>query len=376
MARAGGIAAAVAILAGAAAAQPSPAPTPAPVRTPVDYTADASWLCRPGRRDSCAVNLDVLEVQPSGARKVVAFKAAINPPIDCFYVYPTVSQQPGPYSDLTVDKEEAAVARVQIARFASRCRVFAPMYRQLTGPGLSKSLQPGSGPIDWAPPYLDVRDAWRDYLARDNHGRGVVIIGHSQGSILLARLIANEVDGRPVAKKMVSALLPGHPAIAVPQGGEVGGLFKTTPLCRAPGQVGCVVVFSSYASEDNSDHRVFGADPGQGQVAACINPGAPGGGSAKLTAYFPKPKTAPEADPPFVEGVDAYSGECVRDAQGSVLRIKVEPGVLADADRTALATIPLRHNGWGLHAMDMTINQGALLDLVDAETRTWLARKP
>ncbi len=67
-------------------------------------------------------------------------------------------------------------------------------------------------------------------------------------------------------------------------------------------------------------------------VADCVNPGDPKGGRSLLTAYYPKPKTAPSSDPPFVEAVDAYSAQCVSDAQG------------------------------------------ALMDLVDAETRTYLAR--
>ncbi len=33
----------------------------------------------------------------------------------------------------------------------------------------------------------DVKAAWNDYLARDNKGRGVVLIGHSQGSLILTQ---------------------------------------------------------------------------------------------------------------------------------------------------------------------------------------------
>ena len=37
--------------------------------------------------------------------------------------------------------------------------------------------------------YADVLDAWREYLARDNRGRGVVLLGHSQGTRMLRQLL-------------------------------------------------------------------------------------------------------------------------------------------------------------------------------------------
>ena len=37
--------------------------------------------------------------------------------------------------------------------------------------------------------YADVAEAWHTYLKRFNHGRGVVLIGHSQGTFVLRRLV-------------------------------------------------------------------------------------------------------------------------------------------------------------------------------------------
>ena len=61
--------------------------------------------------------------------------------IDCFYVYPTVSDDKSTNSDLPIDPEERSIALYQAARYSQHCRVFAPMYRQVTlqailGPGL------------------------------------------------------------------------------------------------------------------------------------------------------------------------------------------------------------------------------------------------
>ena len=67
------------------------------------------------------------------------------------------------------------------------------------------------------------------YLARYNQGRPFVLIGHSQGSALLIELIAREIEGRPVARQMKLAILPGY-NVLVPPGKLVGGSFKSTPL--------------------------------------------------------------------------------------------------------------------------------------------------
>lgn len=365
--------------AAAACAQPAPsaqarsATSSAAVGPGSDYTRDAAWLCRPGRRDACgSAGLDAVSVAADGRRTPQPFRAATNPPIDCFYVYPTVSADLTPLSDLEAGPEEARTAVSQVARFTSRCRVFAPVYRQISLAGLRGALGEGAA-ADWSTPYADVRAAWRDYLRRDNRGRGVVLVGHSQGAIHLARLLAEEIETNPVQKRLlVSAILAGHPGVAVPAGRDVGGDFKTTPLCGSSGQTGCAVVFASYAAEDPTARRFYGGVRGEGRTAACVNPAAPAGGKAPLRAYLPRPPIGPASEASYVEVVGQLQAECVTDAAGSVLRISVLPGPNALVLRSVLAggvVLP----AWGLHILDMNLAQGSLLDLLDAQMRTWTA---
>src|SRR5205814_1029954 len=119
-------------------------------------------------------------------------EAARRPRIDCFYVYPTVSGQQAVNASLHIDPEERAVAINQVSRFSQDCRVFAPMYRQLTITGIVSNPTP----VQRALAYNDVRSAWHQYLAHYNHGRGVVLIGHSQGSFVLDQLVKDELDAR------------------------------------------------------------------------------------------------------------------------------------------------------------------------------------
>ncbi len=139
------------------------------------------WLCRPGlAQNPCNSNLTATVVGPNGTTHIQHTSLALNPPIDCFYVYPTVSSQPTVNANLTIDPQERAVARSQASRFSATCRVYAPMYPQLTLSAIS-----GNGRLTEAnvlTAYDGVAAAWQDYMANYNKGRGVVLIGHSQGA--------------------------------------------------------------------------------------------------------------------------------------------------------------------------------------------------
>ena len=151
---------------GTALAQ-SPAPSPtATAPQPNNYGADSAWLCKPGRQDACRVELTTTIVRADGRVTREDWKANVDAPIDCFYVYPTVSTDPTPTSDMVADPAELNVIRQQFARFGSVCRLYAPLYRQVTLAVLRRKLAGGDqgGSLTRGPQYDDVRDAWRYYL--------------------------------------------------------------------------------------------------------------------------------------------------------------------------------------------------------------------
>jgi len=171
---------------------------------------------------------------------------------------------------MTAGPEEQHAVLEQFERFGARCRLYAPLYRQVTVAALHGEVHG----IDFETPYNDVLDAWNTYLARYNHGRGVVLIGHSQGSKILARLITAQIDGTPLQKWLISAIIPGE-SIEVPAGRDVGGTFKHVRLCRTASQVSCVIAYSSYLATPPPDQSAhFGAADTPGYVDACVDPAA------------------------------------------------------------------------------------------------------
>jgi Protein of unknown function (DUF3089) len=134
------------------------------------------------------------------------------------------------------------------------CKMYAPMYPQLT---IDAELgEVGSGafnPEQVQTAFEGVRSAWREYLAKYNHGRGVVLIGHSQGAGMLRELIKDEIDSNPSDRKLlVSGLLMGG-NVSVPNGGVVGGDFQHLPACQAAIQTGCVVAYSTLLQQPPAD---------------------------------------------------------------------------------------------------------------------------
>ncbi len=355
-----------------------------------DYADGKTWLCRPGRQDACAVNEDATVVHTDGSTKLEPFKAAEDPRVDCFYVYPTVSRDPTPNSDMNAGPEELQVIKQQFARFASVCRPYAPLYRQVTLTALTATMLGKPMQADRALGYNDVKDAWDYYLAHDNKGRGVVLIGHSQGSGVLIELVKHEVDGKPVQKQILSVITAGA-RLQVPVGKGVGGDFKSIPLCKTFGQTGCAINFASFrASSPPPANTRFGLSSGPSLEAACVNPAALAGGSGRLHAYLPsgteaivaadaqkaRPWTTPPTaiTTPFVEVPGLLSAECAKNEHGTYLSISInaETGKRTNEISGDVVVGGSVLKDWGLHLIDMNLAMGNLISDVRAQAKTYL----
>jgi Protein of unknown function (DUF3089) len=357
-----------------------------------DYSKPDAWLCRPGRQDACAIDLSTTVVGADGSLRREAFTPDPNAPIDCFYVYPTVSLDPTGNSDMAAGIEERNVIRAQFARFASQCRPFAPLYRQVTLTALRANTAGKPMNVDRTLAYNDVFDAWTTYLQNDNAGRGVVLIGHSQGSGVLTQLIRNEIDGKPIQSRIISALLLGA-NVAVPKGKEVGGAFKSLPLCRSAEQIGCVVSYVSFRSTSPppADSR-FGRVQGEGMEAACTNPAALGGERGELHAYLSTGNSSiagasqpvvtwvsppQKIETPFVSVPGLLSAQCVSNDRGSYLEVTVH-GDPNDPRTDEIAgdvmTAGKVNPSWGLHLIDVHAAMGNLVGIVAKQAKVYLTK--
>lgn len=387
----------------------------APLAAPV-------WLCHPDLADSACgdgtgrypdgstVPLSTT-VAAGGSLSVEQPAVGPEPPVDCFYVYPTVDILPNPALMIgsaapSARDDEVAVLLAQLGPLTGLCRVFAPLYRQSTLLQLAASGLTGSDPYP-GPGFADVQQAWDDYWAHDNidratgERRGVIVLGHSQGSVTVEKLLQHSVDGNPAATaQLVSAVVLGG-QVQVPLGATAGGgadpasTFQRLPLCEPQADgvpTGCVIAYSSYG-QPSGGAPVAGSlaanlDPGH--RIACVNPSAVLAGAAAdattaldpilptrtlvrgsllapngalshlLIGYtLPSDPTGYRATPGGLGGHCAFAGDAT--ANTSWLQVDDPSGMLPDTSTSAL----------GLHVVDYNVDLGGLRSLLAAQAARW-----
>jgi Protein of unknown function (DUF3089) len=342
------------------------------------------WLCKPGLADNpCRPGFATTTVSPDGSiGPAQHVKRDRGPKADCFYVYPTVSDDETRNSDLSIDPEERSIALYQAARYSLHCRVFAPLYRQVTLATLF-SGQPLTTE-ERLTAYGDVVAAWKTYLRKYNRGRGVVLIGHSQGTFVLRQLIRDHVDPRKgVRKRLISAILLGG-NVLVKQGSTKGGDFRHIAACESQKDTGCAIAFSTFNAPVPADARFGRATttldqtPSTGLSVLCTNPAARRGGTAMLRSVYPSEPFAPgttiglatelvgiprpPVSTPWIES-EAYLGACSSADNANVLQISPV------GSAPTLRAVP--DPSWGLHLVDANIALGNLTNVVARQAKVW-----
>jgi len=338
------------------------------------YKDPKAWLCLPGRDDACAANLDATDLLPDGTG--IAVRDTLAPgadKVDCFYVYPTVDLRIRPANHQSFDDlgpmTRATVA--QAARLRSTCRLYVPLYRQITiGTYL---LSPESRERYLSVAASDVMDAFVHYMGAFNGGRKIVLVGHSQGAEMVNRTLQRFFDADPAMRERLLLALPIGGHVEVATGATTGGSFAQVPVCSRAGETGCVVAYRSYlAGIDVAAGAVDAPSPGRETV--CVNPATldTPGRRRFSRAFLPLTgglrgllKGVDGVTTPFVMLRDFYEGQCVQGKGGfRYLAVSAPP---QEGD-TRVSPFDLSSR-WlkgplGMHVLDFQLEQGDLVDLV------------
>ncbi len=253
------------------------------------------------------------------------------------------------------------------------------MYRQITVKALLGGTEgPDAGKIAHA----SVLSAWKDFLAHYDKGRPIILISHSQGSVMMIQLLQSQVDDNPSLRhRIVVAIIAGG-NVTVPDGKEVGVTFQHLPVCTKANQTSCVIAFSSFPTEPPAN-SMFGR-PGQGISlnygqaqttgvhVVCVNPASIGGGTAELSSSFPLAAVqplpaqmlpAPAVSTPWVTYPDMYSASC--ESTGGATWLQVTHNAPA-GDVRPLPAEPLGPT-FGYHLDDINLSMGNLVNDVRGE---------
>lgn len=209
-----------------------------PTPPPPDYSQVAYWAALPTIDDQA-------DRTPIGMQDQQATAMA-----DVFYVHPTIytktrkgnSGWNASLADerLNADVDDAAMLN-QASIFNAAGRVYAPRYRQAhLGVFRQRGTVTAEGALDLA--YTDVLAAFNYFLDNYNDGRPIIIVGHSQGTVHTARLIAERIDNAPTLRsRLVAAYLIGMPIPTAP--------FANVPLCQSATETGCFVSWRTYRND-------------------------------------------------------------------------------------------------------------------------------
>ena len=338
------------------------------------------WACHPDQHDDlCDGSLLTTTGYPP---RTVGFRKASKPPIDCFYVYPTSTTQRTPNSDRRIPPEVARSVVQQFRQFSRVCDTYAPMYRQETF-----AAQENPRSYVYTPQtevaYRDVLAAWNDYKAQARPGRGVVLVGHSQGAAHLGRLIAEEIDPVPAERdRLVGAILGGSPVFTKTRQ-TTGGMFANVPACTRPGETGCITAFITMDEAAGNVNAPVGdgywpypfpkPDPKQYE-RICTDP-ARLSGQKNLTPLI-------NLDYPFGSPLlgsevlhwrqmpNAVHSRCKRGGASHWL----QAGFNGTPDPVLAAMVPLMTQAGNWHVPEMNVTMSNLIRITQLQTHTYLAR--
>ncbi len=308
------------------------------------------WLCRPDLpTDACRGDLTTTELLPDGGRVVHAHAPAKDAPVDCFYIYPTVdlSALPGNHVDFSDLASQRKAAAAQIARFSEVCNVYAPLYRQAT---ISTYLA-GKATQDrfFEVAYSDIAAAFHAYLVHFDRGRPIVIVGHSQGSQMAARLLHDTFDQSDVLRPRLLVAMPiGFTA-------EVPGTFDHLAPCTRPDETACFVAYMSIREGDTPGG--FGPELAPGHRAACVDPAT---GPTLRESVFP---SNGRAATPYVSVRDFYRAHCSARADGRD-RLEIAEARVPGDRRPSIVDLGKSLGGLGMHIYDVQLAQGDLIELI------------
>jgi hypothetical protein len=321
-----------------------------------DYRRAALWLARPDLPD------DPSRWTPEG------YEPAPKPGVAIFYLHPTTylgrDRWNGPFDNAEANERARLFTQTQASAFNGVGAVWAPRYRQATFGAFLSDKGDAEKAIDFA--YGDISAAFDAFLATVPASRPIILVGHSQGSMLLLRLLKDRIAGTPLARRILAVYAAGWP-ISLEADLPALGL----DACDGPGQINCILSWQSFAepADPGLIRDAFDRAPGltganrKGTRLLCTNPltGAPG------TAALPA------ANLGALQPTDDYAGVVLQSA-----RIGAR---CADSGILLIGSAPQGFGRYVLpgnnyHVYDYALFWANIRADAEARTATWFGQAP
>jgi len=245
-----------------------------------------------------------------------------------------------------------------VLAFTGSCRAYAPLYRQAAAMG------------DWDLAYQDVLSAFEHFLTEVPEARPLILAGHSQGSLHLARLVKERVaTDEKLLARVAGIYAPGmahwiEPSplpledglAAATDGGEAGG--------QAAKRVPMAAVWATVAPDAKLGWTLVGHMAKGEPLARFANPGLWAEEGEDLGVLLPGAR----GEPMLYHGLIGPSAITAADG---LLRLSPAP----DAEAAFQAALKINGGGRDYHAWDIHLFWGNIRRRVDQQVCAYLARK-
>ena len=163
--------------------------------------------------------------------------------VDVFFVHPTTylssNSWNAPINDRKImDRTHEWSIKRQLSIFDNYGNIFAPQYRQATFYAFVSKSKDGEKARNLAT--QDIRKAWNHFLKNINKTNPIIIAGHSQGSMIIMRLLPEIMADTDLAKRIIVVYTIGWPL------GEK--YLQENPqikVCTDSLQTSCVISYNS-----------------------------------------------------------------------------------------------------------------------------------
>ena len=202
-----------------------------------DYRRQASWVARPGMARNPSLWL------PTGIGAGETGNASI------FYIHPTTYLERDRWNaPLETSRQTGFRTRLfvqsQASAFNAAGEVWAPRYRQAAYGAFLLKTDDAQKALDLA--YADIRAAFDYFLSQMPPGEPVILAGHSQGALHLARLLQERRAG--LNGRLVAAYVVGWPISTTADLPSLG--YRA---CNSADQAGCILSWMSFGDPANPE---------------------------------------------------------------------------------------------------------------------------
>lgn len=235
------------------------------IPTGPDYRRPDTWVARPDMPDSPALWM------PEGMIDRPNIRASV------FFIHPTSFLNKELWNGPMDDKESQWRSKVFVmsegSAFNAVGAIWAPEYRQATVGAFFSTRPDAEKAVDVA--YRDIEAAFDQFLKEAPADRPIILAGHSQGSLHLARLLRDHIAGTPTAKRIAAAYVIGWPLSTVIDMPRLG-----LPACQKASDSGCILAWQSFAEPADPKQlmAIYDASMGPngqsrgGTPILCVNP--------------------------------------------------------------------------------------------------------